>query len=222
MIPPRKHAMSEDAGIDSWLMSYADMITLLMCFFIIFVSVSEPKKERISAITSGLGGKFGTVDISTPFDGVIRSLQEVVEMNKAFRDMTIDHSDKTIEIELSSVVFFKPDSAELAEDKLPILRDTIKTLKTVNFLEYNIAIEAHTSDLPPKSGLFATNWELSSARAARMVRAFIEGGIKPKDLKVIGLADTKPKVPNLDANGNAITANREKNERIVIKLDRVD
>jgi len=221
MIPPRKIAASEEPNVDSWLMSYADMITLLMCFFIIFVSVSEPKRERISAIASGMSGKFGTVDVATPFDGVIGSLQSVVEKHQSFRDVTIDHGEKAIEMELSSAVFFKPDSAELADDKLPILREIIATLKTVNFLEYAITVEAHTSDLPPKSGLFATNWELSSARASRMVRALIEGGLDAKNLRAVGLADTHPKVPNLDATGNPIAANREKNERVVVKLERL-
>lgn len=219
MIPPRKHIQEDN--VDSWLMSYADMITLLMCFFIIFVSVSEPKKERITAVTNGMGGRFGTVDLSTPFDGVIRALQGVVEARQSFRDMTIEHSDKTIEIELSGGTFFKPDSAELEESAIPLINETIAALLTVNFLDYRVTIESHTSDLPPRSGLFPTNWELSAARSARMVRAFIEQGMKPQYLKAIGLADTQPKVPNLDAAGNAITANREKNARVVIRLERI-
>jgi chemotaxis protein MotB len=63
MLPPRK--IQPEENTDSWLMSYADMITLLMSFFVIFVSVSEPRKERITMLSSGMGGKFGTVDVNT-------------------------------------------------------------------------------------------------------------------------------------------------------------
>ena len=219
MMPPKKHLPEEN--VDSWLMSYADLITLLMSFFVIFVSVSEPRKERISMLSSGMGGKFGTVDVSTPFDGVITTLQEVVETSKSLRDITIEHSEKSIEIEMSSTTFFNPLSAELEETKLPLLTQIISSLRTVDFIDYRISIEGHTSDAKPQSGLYATNWELSSARAARMVRVFIENGIKPENIKAVGFADSQPKVPNLDMNGNAITANREKNERVLIKLERI-
>ena len=219
MMPPRK--IFPEENVDSWLMSYADLITLLMCFFIIFVSVSEPRKERISMLSSGMGGKFGTVDLATPFDGVIRTLQGVVENNKSFRDITIEHSNKAVEMEMSSATFFKPFTAELAPEKMPLLVEIVASLRSVDFIDYRISIEGHTSDSPPQSGLYATNWELSSARAARMVRIFIDNGIKPKNIKAVGLADSQPKVPNLDMNGNFITANREKNERILVKLERV-
>lgn len=218
-MPPRKILPEENT--DSWLMSYADMITLLMSFFVIFVSVSEPRKERISMLSSGMGGKFGTIDMSTPFDGVIRSLQGVVETNKSFRDITIEHNEKAIEMEMSNTTFFKPFTAELIPEKLPLLAEIITSLKTIDFIDYNISIEGHTSDEEPKSGLYATNWELSSARASRIVRVFIDYGIKPKDIKAVGLADSQPKVANLDMNNNPISANRKKNERVLIKLERV-
>lgn len=219
MMPPRKILPEEN--VDSWLMSYADMITLLMCFFIIFVSVSEPRKERISILSSGMGGKFGTVDLVTPFDGVIRSLQGVVESTKSFRDITIEHSAESIEMEMSSVTFFKPYTAELATEKLPLLAEIVTSLKSIDFIDYRINIEGHTNDSTPQSGLYATNWELSAARAARMVRVFIDYGINPKNIKAVGLADSQPKVPNLDIHGNAIATNREKNERVVVKLERM-
>ncbi len=219
MIPPRK--IFPEENVDSWLMSYADMITLLMCFFIIFVSVSEPRKERISMLSSGMGGKFGTVDLVTPFDGVIRQLQGVVENNKSFREITIEHNNDAIQMEMSSATFFQPFIAELNKEKIPLIVEIIKSLKTIDFIDYRIVVEGHTSDATPQSGLYPTNWELSSARAARMVRVFIENGIKPQDIKAVGMADSQPKVPNLDMNGNGIVANREKNERVVIKLERV-
>ena len=57
MIPPPRKQYQEE-NVDSWLMSYADMITLLLGFFVIFVSVSEPKKEKLNAIKEGVAGQF--------------------------------------------------------------------------------------------------------------------------------------------------------------------
>jgi len=219
MFPPRKRFPEEN--VDSWLMSYADMVTLLMSFFIIFVSVSEPRKERLSLLATGMGGKFGTVDLSTPFNGVMHALQGVIEKNQSFHDMAVESNEKSVFVELSSKLFFKPNSAELADDKIKLLIETINVLKAVDFLDYNLIVEGHTSDVKPEGGLYATNWDLSSARAARIVRVFIEQGIKARDIQAVGLADTQPKVPNLDQNNKPIPENRDKNARVVVKLQRV-
>ncbi len=219
MIPRRPPPQEE--SVDSWLMSYADMITLLMCFFIIFVSVSEPKRDKFSEITQGLANKFGSVDMSTPFSGVFGSLQSIVESNKMFRDVAIVKTDKSIEMEIASESFFKRHTAEIDEAKLEVLGEMAAAIKTIDFLDYRIIIEGHTSDMPPKSGVYPTNWELSTARAAYLVRFLIEQGIPADRMRAVGYADTQPKVPNLDLSKNPIPENREINQRMVVKLERV-
>ena len=218
MIPPHINHQKED-NVDSWLMSYADMITLLLCFFIIFVSVSEPKKEKMAAITEGMAGKFGTVDLATPFQGVFRSLQAVVETHQILKDVDIQKSENRVVIELSSLSFYQNKSADFDEKMEPVLQEIAAALKSVDFMDYQITIEGHTNDLPLVSGVFPSNWELSTARAAHMVRFFIDQGIKPERLKAVGYADTRPKVPNVDLQGNAIIENRKLNERVMIKLE---
>jgi chemotaxis protein MotB len=219
MMPPRKTISEENT--DSWLMSYADMITLLMCFFIIFVSVSEPKKEKFSVITEGLANKFGSVDLSTPFEGVFRAMQTVIETRQVFRDVAIAKSENSIDMELSASAFFERDSAKLSEEKLPVLAELADSLKTVSFMDYRITVEGHTNDVEVNTPIYPSNWELSSARAARTVRFFIERGLPASRLKAVGLADTEPKVSNRDGSGNPIPANREQNQRIVIKFERL-
>lgn len=217
MIPQRKHVQEDN--VDSWLMSYADMITLLLCFFIIFVSVSEPKKEKMSAITDGMQGKFGVVDLATPFQGVFRSLQAVVETHQILKDVAIEKGDKVLTMELSSLAFYKDKSADFDEAMMPVLLELVETIKSIEFMDYRIVVEGHTNDLAINTQLYPSNWELSGARAARMVRFFIEHGIKRNRLIAVGYADTHPKVPNIDVNGNAIIANRKLNERVVIRLE---
>src|SRR5690606_25888168 len=102
---------------------YADLITLLMCFFIIFVSVSEPKKDKFSRVTQGLANKFGSVDLSTPFQGTFSQLQLVVESNQVFRDVAIERTDRSVEMELSTGAFYLSDTAEFNPDKLGVLRE---------------------------------------------------------------------------------------------------
>jgi chemotaxis protein MotB len=219
MIPPRKHVHEENA--DSWLMSYADMITLLLCFFIIFVSVSEPKKDRLSALADGMTKKFGTVEMATPFQGVFRSLSAIIETHQILKDIAIDKTENGLVMELSSLSFFTPQTADFQEKMTPVLTELVAALKTIDFMQYRITIEGHTNDLPVNTGLYPSNWELSTARAAHLVRFLIEQGIRPDRLAAVGYGSTRPKVPNLDSNGNAILQNRQLNERVVIKLERV-
>jgi len=219
MIPQRKHQQEEN--IDSWLMSYADMITLLLCFFVIFVSASEPKKDKMSALTEGMAGKFGTVDLATPFQGVFRSLQAVVENHQILKDVAIEKGEKTLSMELSSPAFFLPQSADFDEKMVPVLGELADTLKTIQFMDYQIIVEGHTDDVPSASKDFPSNWELSSARADHVVRFFIDHGIKPERLRAVGYAGVKPKVPNRDATGNAILENRKLNERVVVRVEQV-
>lgn len=219
MIPPIRHR--EEPNTDSWLMSYADMITLLLCFFIIFVSVSEPKKDKLQEISEGMANKFGSVDLSTPLQGLFRSLNAIVENQHLLQDVAINKDQTTIEVEFSTVSFFQPGTADFAPDKIPALTELAATLKSGSLGAYRISIEGHTSDVKINSPRYPSNWEFSSARAARMARFLIEQGIAPDHLKVVGYGDSQPKVPNLDASGSAIYENRTKNERIVLKLERL-
>src|SRR5580658_8595786 len=108
MMPP-PHKPPQD-HVDSWLMSYADMITLLLCFFIIFVSVSEPKKEKLDAVTKGMSDKFGSVNLATPLQGLYKSLQSVIEKQQMLQDVAVDHSQSALAIELSAPAFYQPGS----------------------------------------------------------------------------------------------------------------
>lgn len=220
MIPPRRRQPQED-NIDSWLMSYADMITLLLVFFVIFVSVSEPKKEKFSAAIESMKEKFGSVDLSTPFTGVYRTLQATIEEQQILKDVAVTRSEYAIQLELASNVFFKEGTADLDPDATGILADMAAAIKKIDFLDYTIVVEGHTNDLPVTSPKYPSNWELSAARAAAVVRFFADHGIKPEKMSAVGYADTRPKVPNTDATGSAIVENRAKNRRVIITLERL-
>jgi chemotaxis protein MotB len=219
--PFQKKHNTDEGGIESWLMSYADMITLLLCFFIIFVSTSEPKQDKLAAATRGMQARFGAVDLATPFTGAFRALQGIIDHNAAYQDMSVEKLQRGVQIELATAAFYKKDSAEFAPAREQILRDMVLALKDSEFEDYNVLIDGHTDDVPVSSGLYPTNWELSSARATRMVRFFIDNGFDPIRLNAAAYADTRPKVPNTDASGNPIPENRNRNARVVIKLERL-
>lgn len=214
---PRKRKIGDD-NIDSWLMSYADMITLLLCFFIIFVSVSEPKKEKITEIANGVAGKFGALNDKNPFSGALKSMKGTIEQRRLFKDVSVTATEKSVVMELATASLFRDNGADISDEMLPALTDLAGALKSTNLTDYTIVIESHTDDTPPH-GLYKNNWELSSMRAARLSQFMVDHGFSGQRIKASGYADTRPQVPNYDAKGNPIPANKFQNQRIVVKLE---
>lgn len=217
---PHRRKHTDEAGLDSWLMSYADMITLLLCFFIIFISTSEPKEDKLAAATSGLKGMFGSVDLSTPFTGSMRTLEGIVSANQAYQSVSIEKTSGGIQMELAAGTYFTKDAAELNPARIEMLKEMLNALKSEAFKGYYITIEGHTDDVAPASGLYATNWELAAARATRLVRFFMEQEFDPALLRAEVYGQARPVVPNKDATGEPIPQNRERNSRVVIKVER--
>jgi chemotaxis protein MotB len=79
-------------------------------------------------------------------------------------------------------------------------------------------VQGHTDDSPINTPQFPSNWELSAARASAVVRYFAEKGIATERMRATGFADTIPKVPNRDPQGNPIRVNQEENRRITIRV----
>ena len=86
---------------------------------------------------------------------------------------------------------------------------------------FNIEVEGHSDDTPIRTKQFPSNWELSAARASRVVRFFIEEKMASFRFQAIGFAETKPKVPNRDAEGKPIKQNQMTNRRIELHVERM-
>ena len=126
--------------------------------------------------------------------------------------------DKGVVIELASKAFYKPGSADLTDQAIPVLNQLTQTLLAPNYTNYQIEIEGHTDDDPISTARYPSNWELSAGRATRVVRFLIEKGMTPQKLRAIGLADTDPKVPNRTADGTPIPQNQADNRRVNVRI----
>jgi chemotaxis protein MotB len=83
---------------------------------------------------------------------------------------------------------------------------------------YRIIVEGHTDQRPILSGPFPSNWELSGARAARVVRMFLDQGFSPNHLLAIGYADTQPEKPARTPAGDWDEEALNKNRRVVVRI----
>jgi chemotaxis protein MotB len=130
--------------------------------------------------------------------------------------------DHITTLQISSAAFFASGYATISGAGVAILRDVAVTLKSDRYTAYNISIEGHTDDAPISTAQFQSNWELSTARAAAVVRFFLEQGIPARKLTAAGYADTFPIAPNRNADGTVNPDNQARNRRVVIKLERID
>ena len=212
-----KKKTQQHAHADDWLMTYADMITLLLCFFAVFLSVSVPKHH--------LDEQLQQTQIIDSY-GAPENIQATVPL-EPHAHIVVPTSDqignRITAMQMSSSAFFDSGSATLTEDGKKILLNEVAILKDPKYREYEITVEGHTDDnMPSSSSTFTSNWELSSARASAVVHFLLDNGIEPFKLRAAGYADTFPRVPNRDAHGNPIPENQAKNRRVVIKLEKME
>jgi chemotaxis protein MotB len=212
MKPYRYKKNIQHIHADDWLMTYADMITLLLCFFAVFLSVSAVKKTPEAKIQKPpvVYSVAGTTPApqASPF-----KIPEGAKLAQKTESQTT--------LEMSSGAFFDEGAATLSISGGNALRDLSEALKSEGYKDYIITVESHTDDRLPKSSPFPSNWELSAARASTIVHFFLVEGIAPQRLRAAGYADTFPEAPNRDEHGNPIPENQAKNRRIVIDLQKI-
>lgn len=207
---------SEDQ--EDWMVTYADMVTLLLTFFVLIVSMSKIDMVKFEQMQKGVAREMGRKDILQPTESLKIDLDAVVRELK-LEDVThIGQDDQGLTLEMASSAFYRPGSADIRDDARPALRQIADTLTQPRYAAFQVEVQGHTDDVPVSTPQYPSNWELSAARATQAVRLFIADGLKPTRLKAVGFADIMPKVPNRDANGNPLPENQQMNRRIVVRI----
>ena len=217
MPPP---PITEEPEEQEWLVTYADAITLLMAFFVMLVSFSKIDLPMFEAVMAGIKDEIGMgKDTAASTSQQVQSALESAAFEMSMEQVVeVQKDDKGIVIEMASTSFFKPGTAQLLDSALPLLKAWSATLTQEQFKYFFVEVEGHTDDDPINTPKFPSNWELSAARAAAVVRNMQDHKVHSFQLKVSGFGDTHPKVPNRDLDGNPIKANQAKNRRVVIHL----
>ncbi len=218
MAIPKSQKKPEEA--EDWLTTYADAITLLMAFFVMMLTFAEfdvpAYQEAAAAIANNIGA--GEKDNVSDTQELKIDVEDIVFEMQADQAVDVKLDKKGVVIELSGGAFFQPGTARLVDQAVPVLEKITQTVKAPKFQFYNIEVQGHSDDSPIHTEQFPSNWELSSARASTIVRFFEAAEMEKNRMKAVGLADTHPKVPNLDLEGNPIPENRATNRRIDIRV----
>lgn len=220
-----------EEGLPPWMATFADMVTLLLCFFVLLLSFASNDVQKFKELLGSLQDAFGVSvkrkaadylaltpsklerkEIKMDSDdkrllGLVLRIKTVLNEKEANRVSTgVDAEKDGVVMRADSAQMFLPGSSQIRPSADKVLDSVITVLKDHN---YNLVVRGHTSDVEPHSTRFPTNWELSSARAAAALEYIHKvGKIDSKRLKAVGYAETRPLVQN---NSDA---NRAKNRRI--------
>lgn len=217
----RKTAGVPEEDSEDWLVTYADAITLLMAFFVMLVSFSKIDLPMFEEVQAGIEEKIGgTIDNDTPIFSLEAQMNNILSEASEFPPdaVNVGFDDEGLVIDFASGYFFEQGTTKLTPGALKILAAVRRELEDPPYDVFLVDVEGHTSDLAPGNAAYPSNWELSAAQAARVVRAFIELGMEPQWLNASGYADTQPVVPNRDLAGAPIVQNQRQNERISLRL----
>ena len=204
----------------AWMLTYGDMVTLLLVFFILLAAISVVDASKYEEVKAGLVDSVSKKNVKKPFHELKAELDKMIEEQNLQNEVMADLSSRGITMEFASGTLFRSGEGELRPEAQPIIEKVTEAISKVSGSTHKMSVEGHTDDVPMKSAKYPSNWELSTSRATNVLRALLDEGIDPKRLKASGFADIMPKVPNRDENGIAIVENQAKNRRVVITIHR--
>lgn len=218
----KRHRDDEDT--DAWLITYADMVTLLLCFFIIMFAISTPDGEMVKKVSEalrkeGFYNDAGVID--DPYEDLKKELSLALGSSGYDQFVAISEQDDAVTMELASSSFFEKGSAKFSKQGVTMLAVISEKLKPLATKDIVVEVEGHTDDTPISTAQYPSNWELSASRATNVVRYLVAQQFPSNKLRAIGMGDGYPKAPNRDATGTPIPANQELNRRVVVKVHKV-
>ena len=213
--PEPSETRTSSRSMESFLVPYADMMTLLFAFFIIVVAMSQVDTQKFSEFLTSFQGRKVSVKSAnvslTPDE--LEMLVKVKELVKDNVDPNTIKRGDVVNVRLDSSLLFEPGKADFLPEAVPLILNSIKPYFTLGAKQ--ILVEGHTDNVPVNTEKYPSNWELSAARASRVARLIIDELKYPsKWVKVIGYASFRPLVPNTS------DANRRKNRRVEITIEK--
>ncbi|MEQ8579377.1 MAG: OmpA family protein [Balneola sp.] len=215
----RKTELDTHTEDQEWLLTYSDMITLLLAFFAVLIAVSYVDLNLWEQMKQGLRSEINKQEnVQTPLAEVKKDLDEKLtdEREAELVDITLDREG--IKLFFNSSSFYNSGEANLLPTGQQIIDKVTQAMNDLGYYKFKVDVEGHTDNVPINTPVYPSNWELSVARASGVVKYFIQEGIEPERIKASGYADTKPIVPHVDETGIDIVENRALNRRIVIRI----
>jgi chemotaxis protein MotB len=229
--------LAEEEGAPAWVVTFGDLMSLLLCFFVLMLSFSEMDRNKYRVVSGSMREAFGIQRklpvfespkgqkmIAREFDQAIASArieEEIVdplrmELKGKFKDLEdlveIELTEKLVTIRLMREATFDTGKADIRHQFKPLLK---KIGSLIGKAPGDIIIAGHTDNVPLRGGRFRSNLGLSSARAGSVAEYLLNHTeIKPEKLSTMGFGEFRPLAPNGTPEG------RQRNRRVEIIISK--
>ena len=217
---------NEHENTDRWMVSYADFVTLLFCFFTAMFAISNIDTNKLGKFVESMRTAFHESGIRGNAFSVIEGVQVFVPTNVELEsslkealgtllseskgDVHVTSDSRGVSVSIADKYFFESGSADLKGNHKDVLDKIASVLDQYSNL---IRIEGHTDNIPISNRRFPSNWELSAARAINVAKYFMSShNIQPDRISTIGYSEYRP------VASNDTTEGRAKNRRVEIIL----
>ncbi|WP_051301808.1 OmpA/MotB family protein [Sedimenticola selenatireducens] len=219
-----------------WLIIYLDVMTLMLCLFVVLLAYSSYSTEEYKALartlssTATVAGPVETpveprqqprereADIERPADTEAEQLQERFQsalLGQGLQEaIEVTVSANQVNLQISERILFELGQAELTAEGREVLVKLVPLLSVAS--DHSLSIEGHTDPTPIANAQFPSNWELSSQRATGVLRFLLTQGIAAERMRAVGYASTRPLADNATAEGRA------RNRRVALILHRLE
>ncbi len=205
-----------EEGEGPWLVSYADLMTLLMGFFALIASMSTINKENFETAKQSAAQAFGG-EYEKPYEELGESLKKFIKENNLEDLVDIEVGVNGVQLTFSGTLFFESGEYRVKERGAYLMTQLSAAIQKEKN-QYSALVEGHTDSVPISQGVIASNWELSGIRAARIAQILEDNGMDRMKMTIIGWGETKPAFPEHNELGVVIPENREKNRRVVLRI----
>ncbi len=224
----------------TWLITYADLMTLLLVFFVLLYTLAYFEKEKYQAQVEAVRrqiindpdptGVMALLDLSAPLDRqmtleditglrsrettLFKTIRQFVRDSGQDRNIAAQVRDGKIIVTVSGEALFSSGSAVFNPEALPLFDQLVQIFE--KFPDYTIHIKGHTDNIPISTREFPSNWELSAIRATTVLKHLVSRQINPQRLTATGYGEIIPRVPN------TTDENRASNRRVEFVLEKTE
>lgn len=217
---PRGKRFQTSKGEGLWLLSFGDLSLILISFFIMLLSFSSMSQKKADIMREAVQSKATTAAKAKQdsLTAVSKKIENEIKRLKLDKSAEVVFDDQGIAIEFKDGLLFAVGSTASNPKFKQVVGQVMQVIAaTPN--QYQLKIEGHTDDIPIKSSLFASNWELASSRGIALMRQFAQRGVKENRMSIVSYGETRPKRPIVGLKGEDLAKARAANRRVVIRIE---
>lgn len=216
-------------GVPRWIVTFGDMMSLLLVFFILLLSMSSMDTKKVSEAIGSLAGAMSVLEggkqtevsperiqRATPVESqpetvtevnrvesVIAEINEIIQ-SQGGQTVTLEEAQDGFIIQMPANLLFRPGSAVIESDDALLFIKRVALMISKMSNDMDIVVRGHTDTMPiPGDSPYKDNWELSTARAVSVVKELINSGVKAARLTAAGHAMFRPITTNATPEGRA-------------------